>query len=60
MIKENLLRKKKSKNEEKNSNGETIIKMTHVKKAFGDLVVLKDINLEVKKGEVLVVLGPSG
>lgn len=60
MIKENLLRKKKSKNEEKNSNGETIIKMTHVKKAFGELVVLKDINLEVKKGEVLVVLGPSG
>ncbi|HNZ87000.1 MAG TPA: amino acid ABC transporter ATP-binding protein, partial [Methanofastidiosum sp.] len=37
-----------------------MIKMTHVKKAFGDLVVLKDINLEVKKGEVLVVLGPSG
>ncbi|HOC78563.1 MAG TPA: amino acid ABC transporter ATP-binding protein [Methanofastidiosum sp.] len=37
-----------------------MIKMTHVKKAFGELVVLKDINLEVKKGEVLVVLGPSG
>jgi len=60
MIKENLLRKKKSKNEEKKSNGETIIKMTHVKKSFGELVVLKDVNLEVKKGEVLVVLGPSG
>jgi len=26
-----------------------MIKMTHVKKSFGDLVVLKDINLEIKK-----------
>jgi len=43
-----------------NSNGHPIIKMVHVKKSFGDLVVLKDINLEIKKGEVLVVLGPSG
>jgi polar amino acid transport system ATP-binding protein len=51
---------KKSEKTTSTSNGETIIKMTHVKKSFGDLVVLKDINLEVKKGEVLVVLGPSG
>lgn len=60
MIKENLVQRKKSKVEGKSSNGEIIIKMAHVKKSFGDLVVLKDINLEVKKGEVLVVLGPSG
>ncbi|MCC7572548.1 MAG: amino acid ABC transporter ATP-binding protein [Candidatus Methanofastidiosum sp.] len=37
-----------------------MIKITHVKKSFGDITVLKDINLEIKKGEVLVVLGPSG
>ena len=59
-----MIKMKKShrKSEEINNtmNGTPIIKMTHVKKAFGDLVVLKDINLEIKKGEVLVVLGPSG
>lgn len=32
----------------------------HVDKHFGELHVLKDINLSVKKGEVVVVIGPSG
>ncbi|MFN7124224.1 MAG: ATP-binding cassette domain-containing protein, partial [Hydrogenophaga sp.] len=31
-----------------------------VNKWFGDLHVLKDINLTVKAGEVVVVIGPSG
>ncbi|KYC45545.1 MAG: putative ABC transporter ATP-binding protein [Candidatus Methanofastidiosum methylothiophilum] len=60
MIKNNLVKRQKSKKLENTSNGNVMIKMTHVKKSFGDLVVLKDINLEIKKGEVLVVLGPSG
>ncbi|MBQ9058087.1 MAG: amino acid ABC transporter ATP-binding protein [Atopobiaceae bacterium] len=34
--------------------------MRHVDKHFGDLHVLRDINLRVEKGEVLVVIGPSG
>ncbi|WP_438612793.1 amino acid ABC transporter ATP-binding protein [Kocuria arenosa] len=34
--------------------------MSHVNKHFGDLHVLRDINLEVKRGEVVVVIGPSG
>ncbi|GGG50310.1 putative glutamate ABC transporter, ATP-binding protein [Kocuria dechangensis] len=34
--------------------------MSHVNKHFGDLHVLKDINLEVARGEVVVVIGPSG
>ncbi|WP_423734886.1 amino acid ABC transporter ATP-binding protein [Bifidobacterium margollesii] len=37
-----------------------LVEMTHVEKHFGDLHVLKDINLKVAKGEVLVVVGPSG
>lgn len=37
-----------------------MIQMEHIKKAFGSNVVLKDINLDVKRGEVLVILGPSG
>ena len=37
-----------------------VIELRHVEKHFGELHVLKDINLEVDKGEVLVVIGPSG
>lgn len=39
---------------------EPIIELRHVDKRYGDLHVLKDINLTVHKGEVLVVVGPSG
>ncbi len=39
---------------------ETLVELTHVEKRFGDLHVLKDINLKVAKGDVLVVIGPSG
>jgi len=37
-----------------------MIKMTGVNKHFGDLHVLKDISLEVNRGQVIVVAGPSG
>ena len=37
-----------------------LIELTHVEKHYGDLHVLKDINLTVRKGEVLVIVGPSG
>lgn len=37
-----------------------IVKFEHVNKYFGDLHVLKDIDLEVRKNEVLVIIGPSG
>jgi glutamate transport system ATP-binding protein len=37
-----------------------MISMKAVDKHFGDLHVLKDINLEVPRGQVMVVLGPSG
>ena len=43
-----------------NRGKEPIIELRHVEKHFGDLHVLKDINLEVDRGEVLVVIGPSG
>jgi general L-amino acid transport system ATP-binding protein len=39
---------------------EPIIALRHVDKWFGDFQVLRDINLEVKKGERVVVCGPSG
>lgn len=40
--------------------GEVVIRIENLQKAFDDNVVLRDINLEVKRGEVVVVLGPSG
>jgi len=40
--------------------GEAIIELRHVDKWFGAFHVLKDINLEVKRGERVVVCGPSG
>lgn len=37
-----------------------MIKLEHIDKCFGNLHVLKDVNLEVKEGEKLVLIGPSG
>lgn len=37
-----------------------MIKLEHINKNFGDLHVLKDVNLEVTEGEKLVIIGPSG
>ena len=39
---------------------ETMVKMENVQKNFGDLQVLKDISLELKRGEVVAIIGPSG
>ena len=41
-------------------NKENIIEITNLNKWYGDFHVLKDINLNVKKGEIIVVAGPSG
>ena len=37
-----------------------MIELKNLNKYFGDLHVLKDINLTVKEGEKLVIIGPSG
>lgn len=37
-----------------------VIELRQINKNFGQLHVLKDINLTVKKGEVVVIIGPSG
>ena len=37
-----------------------ILSTEHLYKSFGSLEVLKDINLAVKKGEVICIIGPSG
>ena len=40
--------------------GEPLVVLDGVNKWFGDLHVLQDINLTVNRGEVVVVIGPSG
>jgi polar amino acid transport system ATP-binding protein len=37
-----------------------ILRMDGVHKAFGELVVLRDVSLEVRHGETVVIIGPSG
>jgi polar amino acid transport system ATP-binding protein len=37
-----------------------VLETKNLKKEFGDNVVLKDINTQIKQGEVVVVIGPSG
>src|SRR6478609_10193294 len=39
---------------------EAMVKLAGVHKRFGELEVLKGVNLEVAKGEVVCILGPSG
>ena len=42
------------------TNGDVLIEVNHRAKSFGDHEVLKDISLEVHKGEVISIIGPSG
>ncbi|WP_370514592.1 amino acid ABC transporter ATP-binding protein [Adlercreutzia sp. ZJ154] len=37
-----------------------VVSLTGAKKSFGEVEVLKDISLEVEKGDVLAIIGPSG
>lgn len=38
----------------------SIIELKNIKKSFGDLEVLKGVNLSVEKGQVIAIIGPSG
>ena len=42
------------------TNDEVLIKVENLQKSFGDLVVLDGIDLNINKGDVLVIVGPSG
>ena len=39
---------------------EVIVKIRNLKKRFGDFEVLKDISLDINKGDVVTLMGPSG
>ncbi len=38
----------------------TVIELSGVRKEFGDIIAVKDVDLEVFDGEFLTILGPSG
>lgn len=42
------------------AESKVLIEVKNLKKSFGELEVLKGIDTEIKKGEVVVVIGPSG
>ncbi len=37
-----------------------MISIRHLAKQFGDLTVLRDVNAEIDRGEVISIIGPSG
>ncbi len=45
---------------DQNNDDGVILKITDLKKSFGKLDVLKNVNLTIKKGETVVILGRSG
>ena len=38
----------------------SMLEIKNLSKSFGDLEVLRDININIERGEVVVVIGPSG
>ncbi len=43
-----------------NDNNNTIIELKNVRKSFGSLVVLDDVNLKIYRGQTTVIIGESG
>ena len=41
-------------------NEQPIISVSHLSKRYGDLMVLRDINVDIHRGEVISIIGPSG
>ena len=42
------------------SDNNTVFEVKDLSKSFGDLNVLHGIDLTISKGEVVVIIGPSG
>lgn len=42
------------------SNSTAMIKASNIKKNYGDLQVLKGVGIDIKKGEIVSIVGPSG
>jgi phospholipid/cholesterol/gamma-HCH transport system ATP-binding protein len=42
------------------TDSETVIRVENLTAGYGDVAIIKDINFEVKAGEVFIILGGSG
>ncbi len=42
------------------ADSDIMVSIQHLSKSFGETEVLRDVNVDVKRGEVVVVHGPSG
>jgi len=42
------------------SNGQAVVRLTAVRKEYGDSVALDGVSLEIRAGEAVAVMGPSG
>ena len=41
-------------------SGRTVLEITHARKVYGDLVVFKDLNLHIERGDRIALVGPNG
>src|SRR5213593_1289618 len=41
-------------------SGRTVLELTHARKAYGDLVVFKDLKLHIDRGDRIALVGPNG
>jgi ATP-binding cassette subfamily F protein 3 len=41
-------------------SGRTVLELTHVRKAYGDLVVFRDLSLHIERGDRIALVGPNG
>ena len=41
-------------------SGRTLLELKHIRKAYGDLVVFRDLNLHIERGDRIALVGPNG
>jgi len=41
-------------------SGRTVLELTHARKSYGDLTVLRDVNLHIERGDRIALVGPNG
>jgi ATP-binding cassette subfamily F protein 3 len=41
-------------------SGRTVLELMHARKAYGDLIVFKDLNVHIERGDRIALVGPNG